>query len=188
MPYSYTASSSLSFSLSFFLCLSRLILSLSLSPLSVCLPLSISLSLLSFSLSFQMPTRGLPTPTTWLPNVKAATGHLRVGKQQKVAGGVGTFFSPGWLSPSWRASHPCPRTACRVRFLALAVTRAVVSGVSGGPARLEQTEDTVDGRRAFLVSLPTLCVGRTLWRGVSSRGLLLTVFSNQLLFSADAGK
>lgn len=69
----------------------------------------------------------------------------------------GTSFSPGWLSPSWRAQPSLPQEPCCV--LASAVARAGASGVSVGPAWLGQTQDMVDSQGASHWAAHTLFPG-----------------------------
>lgn len=129
--------------------------------------------LLSLFLSFQLLTRGLPTPTTRPPDNKAAFGHPSSGKQQKVAGRVETSLSLGWLPPSWRAQPPCPWEPLPCVVSGQGWEQGLGVWCVGGPARLQRTRDVVDGEGVSCRAAHTPVWGQ----GVSSFGLLLDLLS-----------
>lgn len=161
----------------------RVLISLSL-PVSLS-PLCLSSSPFCFSVPLLVLSlipdaeAGPSRPTAWPPSRKAASEHLRVGRQQTVSGRVGIFFSP-----SWKAQQSLPGTPCYEWFLVLAVARLVVSGVLASFTWLELSQNMVEGQGIFW-GYPHPSVGRMLCRHIPSLGLL--TFSNQLLLSRTLG-
>lgn len=100
-------------------------------------------------------------------------GNLGLGKEQQVAGGLGTSFSPGNPLPAGGPGLLCPRRRCRVWFLtSLRPGRCCLVSRQG----LHSWSDAAMPRPGQwgVLGCSRPREGRTLWRGFSFLGLLLS--------------